>query len=176
MWRLGIAKVIFAFLATLYVGSAQAQWKTIPCSELKFTVPVQLTSCEYEFNASREIYVGYFHDATSSLAVAVYTAPGGMRLQPAEDYALGCSACRSFRVKSPSRSELVAKGKWLAFPSTVKAPSGDRPMNCLQFFKGGPPGGAGYRWTMVALMCVNNGDVPEAAADLILNGIQVHLK
>ena len=171
------AKALLALWIMTWAGHAQAQWKTIPCSDLKFTVGIKFTDCQYEFgNNFREIWGGYFHDENSSLAVAVYTGKVSMNLEDGEAYALGASAYRPFLEKYPSRSQIIPKGKWLTFPVVVKAPAGNRTMNCLQFFKAGPPRGFGYSWTMVVLMCVKDGEVPESAADLILNGIQVNLK
>lgn len=189
-----VAKPLIILWMVAWAGTAQAQWKTIPCSDLKFTVNIEFTKCLYErsyatvrasgffLSRDREIYGGYFHDENSSLAVAVNTAslPGGGRgLPPIEDgesYALGADAYQPFLAKYPVQKQIVQQGKWLSFPAVVKAPTGNRTMKCLQFFKGGPPTRAGYLWTMVALMCVNDGDVPESAADLILNSIQVNLK
>jgi hypothetical protein len=170
------AKLLMILWMVAGAGTAQAQWKTIPCSDLKFTVNIEFTKCQYELgNNFREIWGGYFHDENSSLAVAVYTGRS-MNLEDGEAYALGASAYRPFLEKYPSRSQIIPKGKWLTFPVVVKAPAGNRTMKCLQFFKAGPHRGFGYSWTMVALMCVKDGEVPESAADLILNGIQVNLK
>ena len=170
------AKALLALWIMTWAGHAQAQWKTIPCPDLKFAVGIKFTDCKYELAGFREIYGGYFHDGNSSLAVAAYTAPRGMVLEDGQWYALGAAAYRPFLEKYPSRSQITSTGKWLSFPAVVKAPAGNRTMNCLQFFKVGPLRGSGYSWTMVALMCVKDGEVPESAADLILNSIQVNLK
>ena len=171
-----LAGLTIVFSSAFFTSHAQAQWKTIPCSNLKFTAPVQFSDCQYELNALREIYAGYFHDGNSSLAVAVYTHPRGMNIEDGQSYARGAAAYRPFLEKYPSPSQILPAGKWLTFPAVVKAPTGSRNMNCLQFFKAGPPRSQGYSWTMVALMCVKDGEVPVSAADLILNGIQVNLK
>ena len=188
------AKALLALWIMTWAGHAQAQWKTIPCSDLKFTVNIEFTKCQYERSyatvrmsgffesVDREIYGAYFHDENSSLAIAVNTASkgrGGGRGLPLEDgeyYALGADAYQPFLAKYPAQKQIVQEGKWLSFPAVVKAPTGNRTMKCLQFFKGGPPTRTGYLWTMVALMCVKDGEVPESAADLILNSIQVNLK
>jgi hypothetical protein len=190
-----ITKALLALWIMTWAGHAQAQWKTIPCSDLKFTVSIQFTDCQYERSyatirlsgffetVDREIYGGYFHDENSSLAVAVYSVGhsrgggrGGLPLEDGDSYALGADAYRPFFAKYPAQKQIIPQGKWLSFPAVVKAPTGNRTMKCLQFFKGGPPTRTGYLWTMVALMCVNEGEVPESAADLILNSIQVNLK
>ena len=182
------SKLLMILWMVAGAGTAQAQWKTIPCSDLKFTVGIKFTDCQYEgslqslpqggqfVTAYREIYGGYFHDENSSLVVAVYTADKGVALSRSESYALGAAAYQPFLKKYPNRAQIVPQGKWISFPAVVKAPTGNRTMNCLQFFKGGPVRASGYSWTMVALMCVKDGEVPESAADLILNSIQVNLK
>jgi hypothetical protein len=188
------AKALLALWIMTWAGHAQAQWKTIPCSDLKFTVNIEFTKCQYERSyvvtvsgvsgRPHEIqtWAGYFHNVNSSLVIAVYTSDKFMILEDAEKYALGerylitVDAYQQFLEKYPSRSQIIPKGKWLTFPVVAKAPTGNRTMNCLQLFKAGPPRGLGYSWTMVALMCVQDGEVPESAAELILNGIQVNLK
>jgi hypothetical protein len=183
-----ITKALLALWIMTWAGHAQAQWKTIPCSDLKFTAGIKFTDCQYErslitltfqgghVTTYREIYGGYFHDENSSLAAAVYTSDKGVALAHSESYALGAEAYRPFLEKYPNRAQIVSQGKWISFPAVVKAPTGNRTMNCLQFFKGGPVRASGYSWTMVALMCIRDGEVPESAADLILNSIQVNLK
>ena len=182
------AKALLALWIMTWAGYAQAQWKTIPCADLKFTVNIEFTKCQYErslvtisFQGGSvptyiEIYGGYFHDENSSLAVAVYTSDKAVSGAGSTTYALGAKAYEPFLEKYPNRTQIVPQGKWISFPAVVKAPTGNRAVNCLQFFKGGPVTASGYSWTMIALMCVKDGEVPESAADLILNSIQVNLK
>ena len=156
--------------------NAQAQWKTIPCDQVKFKASIPFQKCDYQLGGLRELWTGAFHDENSSAFVAVYTSPRGMSLETGEVYALGAAAYRPFLQRYPSRSQLKSQGKYLSFPAVVKTPTGDRTMNCTQFFKPGPPKGVGYHWTWVALMCVNSGETPEAVADLISDSIKVNIK
>jgi len=157
--------------------NAQAQWKTIPCDQVKFKASIPFQKCDYQLSGFRELWTGVFHDENSSAFVAVYTSPGGMSLASAEVYATDAHAYKVFFDKYPNRSDLVSKGKWLSFPATVITGRNNRRMNCLQFFKPGPVRGGGYyRWTSIAALCVNSGEVPDSAADLVLESLRVDIK
>ena len=166
------------FLSTLTLSSnTQAQqWKTIPCDQVKFKTSIPFQKCDYQSLEFRELWTAVFHDENSSALVAVYTSTRGMNLERGASYATGAAAYREFFDKYPAPSDLVEKGKWLSFPATVIATFGRRKMNCLQSFKPGPLARAGYLWTAIAALCVSNGEVPESAADLVLESLQVSIK
>ncbi len=167
---------LIAVLLVALPSTANAQWKQIPCDQTNFKASVPFQRCDYELSGHREIWTGAFHDNTSSAFVAVYAHPSSMRLEEGSSYAVGATAYRPFFDKYPTRSQLKQSGKWLTFPATVKTTSTSRDMNCLQFFKTGPPKGGGYAWTAIAAMCVTSGEVPLEAADLVLESFEVTLK
>lgn len=166
------------FLLTLTLSSnTQAQeWKRIPCDQVKFKTSIPFQKCDYQLDGHREIWAAAFHDEISSAFVGVYTHKNGMNLRNGTGYATGAEAYRVFFDKYPAPSDLIQRGKWLSFPATVLAAQSKRKMNCLQFFKPGPVARAGYLWTAIAALCVSNGEVPESAADLVLESLQVSIK
>jgi len=127
------------------------------------------------YGRSQPRVVAFVRHAITSLVILLYTS-NWTKLETGEDYALGADAYRPFLQRYPSRSQLKSQGKYLSFPAVVKTPTGDRTMNCTQFFKPDPPKGGGYSWIWVALMCVNSGETPEAVADLISDSIKVNIK
>lgn len=181
--------VIGFLISVLGVSTnAQAQQlKTIPCDQIKFKASIPFQKCDYQFSPgnNREFWTGAFHDDNSSAFVAVDTSrngmsmklQNGMKLQDGKSYATDAFAYKVFFDKYPNPSDLVEKGKWLSFPAIVIAGQNKRKMNCLQFFKAGPLTATYlYRWTSIAALCVNSGEVPESAADLVLESLEVNIK
>ena len=177
---------LIALIALITLPSiANAEWKKIPCDEIKFKASIPFQSCHYELSTSqREIWTGAFHDEHSSAFIATYTHPNGMKLEDGASYATSAAAYRVFFDKYPNPSQLSPAGQWLSFParvftavSRVKTQTTSRDMNCLQFFKTSKQNAQfRYFWTAIAAMCVTSGTVPVTAADLVLESLQVDIK
>lgn len=178
--KIRLLLIVSLSLISIMSNSAMAQWKSVPCTELKFRSSVPFTICYHHMApdiGTRQIWAGAFHDASSSAYIALYTAKRGMRFEGAEKYATEAYAYGKFFQRYPQRSEIEPIGKWLKFPASIAIPGGYRSMNCLQFFDKGPNTPQQLlQWTLIAAMCVKQGEVPESAADLVLRSIQVDLR